>query len=217
MRLAYFFEAIGMANSLVQITRHKRDDYIAMIRDMDRRKREAIFEPQLPLVRLSKYVDQSVTARAKDAIPDCITCGVCCAYLLIVPVQRSDTPGLTEYWDITSDGEAEDVVIERVLPRNTDDLRCKHLGGELGKSVSCSIYENRPVACRVFEAGSDRCHEYRRIYGIEPRLDEAELETDLGHILPQTSGIITFVVIELDSVTHSASQRRWRERLQRVA
>lgn len=189
----------------MQITRFKRGEYIDMVRDLDARKREAIFEPQLPLERLSKYVDQSVTARSKEAIPECLTCGVCCAYLLIVNVRRADTPPLKEYWDVIADGDANDVVIERVLPRNLDDGRCKHLGGELGKAIACDIYPNRPDVCRAFEAGSDRCHEYRRIYGIEPKLDASELEIELAKLPPPAGGIITFVVIEADSVSYSVS------------
>lgn len=35
--------------------------------------------------------------------------------------------------------------------------RCIALVGEVGKRTSCSIYENRPVGCRHYEVGGERC------------------------------------------------------------
>ena len=43
---------------------------------------------------------------------------------------------------------------------------CIALEGELGKSVSCSIYDDRPSACRQFEAGSESCLHLREKAGL---------------------------------------------------
>ena len=70
--------------------------------------------------------------------------------------------------------------------------------------MPCEIYEQRPLMCRKFDAGSDKCHALRRIYGYEPflsaqemfeaqqRLDEKEAQTPRSekirdvHIVRQT-------------------------------
>ncbi len=53
--------------------------------------------------------------------------------------------------------------------KGTDSLnrtRCVALTGTVGSGASCTIYENRPSACRKFEASFE--------YGVkEPRCDEA--------------------------------------------
>jgi Fe-S-cluster containining protein len=46
--------------------------------------------------------------------------------------------------------------------------RCSALLGKLGRRVRCAIYDVRPRGCRLVEAGSARCHQYRRERGIEP-------------------------------------------------
>lgn len=54
------------------------------------------------------------------------------------------------------------------------DPRCTALSGTLGKDALCSIYENRPSACRKFEASYEygekkpRCDEARAIHGLPP-------------------------------------------------
>ncbi|MBP6002148.1 MAG: YkgJ family cysteine cluster protein [Pyrinomonadaceae bacterium] len=194
-------------SELVQITRYSKSDYYELIGDLDRRKKATIFEPQFPLERLSKFVADSVTASAKGPTPECVTCGVCCAFALIVPVRLDDTPPLKAYWDITLDGADEDIVIERVLPRDVETGYCSHLEGELTRSIGCRIYPERPFLCHEFEAGSDRCHEYRRMYGVEARLTEQELASDLANLLniDAEKSVITFAAIAVDSVSWKAS------------
>jgi Fe-S-cluster containining protein len=48
----------------------------------------------------------------------------------------------------------------------TTNNRCVALAGEVGCGVSCSIYNNRPNACRAFVAGSQLCLEARAAAGI---------------------------------------------------
>ncbi len=52
--------------------------------------------------------------------------------------------------------------------------RCVALSGEIGISVSCAIYENRPTPCRRFTASYEngvrepRCDEARLRHGLKP-------------------------------------------------
>lgn len=48
----------------------------------------------------------------------------------------------------------------------TENNRCVALRGEVGVSVACSVYNDRPDACRKFEVGSELCNEARRKVGI---------------------------------------------------
>jgi len=61
-----------------------------------------------------------------------------------------------------------------MMRRNERTLGCAHLLGKPGNTVECSVYSDRPSVCRRFEAGSDKCLEFRRIYGLEARLTDDE-------------------------------------------
>lgn len=54
--------------------------------------------------------------------------------------------------------------------RGTDHqpARCAALGGTVGASVGCGIYDWRPSPCREFEAGTDACAQARRRHGMAP-------------------------------------------------
>lgn len=49
-------------------------------------------------------------------------------------------------------------------------VHCIALKGEVGREVSCSIYEQRSSTCREFEAGSGDCNRARLMHGM-PELD----------------------------------------------
>ena len=63
-----------------------------------------------------------------------------------------------------------------VRMRGTDEAppRCIALEGEVGKSVACTIYEQRPGPCRDFAPyaslgiGDDACDRARRRHGLPP-------------------------------------------------
>jgi Fe-S-cluster containining protein len=194
-----------LLSELVQITRFSKTGFYDLIRKLDRRKKKKILEPQLPPDGLSKTIVASVTETSRGPVPDCLTCGVCCAYALIVPVSRKDTARLLEYWDITLDDTECATVIGRVLPRNPRTGYCSNLNGRLGKKIDCRIYAERPSVCREFEAGSDRCHEYRRMYGLEPQLGEADIVKTRAELSRFKRGVITFVSIVIDSVSTRVS------------
>lgn len=48
----------------------------------------------------------------------------------------------------------------------TNGHRCIALTGTVGLSVGCSIYEDRPTACRAFTPGSTLCLEARASAGL---------------------------------------------------
>lgn len=182
-------------NELVQITRYPRSEYNDLISEMNAAHRSQLLKEQMPLADASPYRNTSVTARSRQEPPDCVTCGVCCSLPLVVTVPRGNEDRLNAYWEVT----VEDVVVERVIGRDLETGRCVNLEGTLGESIGCRIYENRPNICRIFEAGSDRCLEYRRMYGIDPQLTEYELDRDYGPKKTVPTGIISDSSIDLDS------------------
>jgi len=48
----------------------------------------------------------------------------------------------------------------------TTNNRCVALTGKVGCAVGCSIYNDRPAACRSFVPGSTLCREARKAAGI---------------------------------------------------
>jgi Fe-S-cluster containining protein len=161
---------------LVQIERIKKREFNARVVELTNKRRVGYREPQLPLDRLSKFRADRVSVDKDAPVPECTTCGVCCFLPLIVPVTRAESERLTNYCDILLDDSDEDIVVDRMLPR-AGDGRCVNLEGKLGVNIGCRIYEERPHVCRDFDAGSDRCHEYRRMFDIENQLTETQVET----------------------------------------
>ncbi len=103
----------------------------------------------------------------------CLACGACCAAF------RVDFHRLE-----LADGECAGVPLALTVPltatlvrmRGTDAAppRCVALAGEIGSSVSCTIYEQRPGPCREFApyaslgVGEDACDRARHRYGLPP-------------------------------------------------
>lgn len=157
----------------VNITRNstvtEREFYPA-IDEMYKAIWESLFPVQIPTKGLSNKIITNVITPAGTPVPDCLSCGACCASLLCVGIRPGEEPAREDHWDIfAEDGEGE-LVVDRYVKRNPETLACIALEGELGSRVGCRIYESRPTMCRDFEAGSDRCHAIRRAYGLEPFL-----------------------------------------------
>ncbi len=182
----------------VQITRLPKSEFYEKVFELY--ERTPAVPSQIPLSRLSKLVAERVITDESVQIPECIPCGACCIYGLVIPINRREPEPLRRYLEITLD-EAEDVVVERVFERG-DDGRCINLGGVVGQEIGCKVYPDRPQICRDFDAGSDRCFGYRRMYGIDPPLSDAEL-AEAEHKL---SGVpekvkIRGIEIKLDSTS----------------
>ena len=88
---------------------------------------------------------------------DCVSCGACCAYSQTWPafIGAGDGEGIPE--------EFVDFENERML---CFGARCSALTGTIGIRVACSVYADRPLVCREFEAGSDDCIMVRRSFDL---------------------------------------------------
>lgn len=161
----------------VQISREPkiRDvDFFSMANEMYEQIWNRLMPAQLVTESLSGRVSNNIVTPADSPIPDCMTCGACCALMpcVGVPPTLDLDPGL--YWDITKETNAGEIIVDRYLRRNGETMICSAL--DVGESsVACSIYESRPQMCRDFEAGSDRCHALRRAVGLEPFLSLDEM------------------------------------------
>jgi uncharacterized protein len=89
---------------------------------------------------------------------DCQSCGACCSFKWSWPVLKRDR---SDAVNIPKDMQREDYPLMK-----TTDNRCTALIGNVGCNVSCSIYSDRPSACRSFTAGSDLCKEARIAKGL---------------------------------------------------
>ena len=102
----------------------------------------------------------------------CISCGACCAYFRV-----------SFYWAESAEagGKVPQALTEQVTPflscmqgTNARAPRCVALEGEIGKSVSCSIYLDRPGTCREFDpsgldgVSNEACDRARAHYGLPP-------------------------------------------------
>ena len=103
------------------------------------------------------------------------SCGACCQAFTQVAVYPDEQVSPENYWEITVKGEKGEITVDKFLRRNGETFTCNSLGGKIGDQVSCNIYEQRPVVCRNFEAGSDKCHALRRAFGFEPDLGLMEM------------------------------------------
>ncbi|MGY0778093.1 YkgJ family cysteine cluster protein [Azospirillum argentinense] len=92
----------------------------------------------------------------EDGVPDCESCGACCAYSWEWPTFIGDWDGEEIMEHLKEDGRMR-----------CNGNRCAALMGTLGESVFCSVYEHRPLVCREFTAGSDACHTVRSQLGLQ--------------------------------------------------
>ncbi|HUF04785.1 MAG TPA: YkgJ family cysteine cluster protein [Aridibacter sp.] len=167
-----------MDQELVQITREKSipaDKLRWSIYAMHEHIWLKLGIPQLDSEDLPHLVEDNVVTPEGSPIPDCQTCGACCAGFVSVPTAPHDEVPDEDCWEIVAGKEGEEYVVDRYIKRREADLACKHLWGGVGGKVSCKIYEDRPRMCRIFEAGSDRCHALRRAFGLEPYLSLEEM------------------------------------------
>ncbi|MBM3107552.1 YkgJ family cysteine cluster protein [Pseudomonas sp. P66] len=102
----------------------------------------------------------------------CLNCGACCGFFRV-----------SFFWgECESSGGLvpDDLVVQinptRVAMIGTDSKPCRCIGleGEIGKGVSCSLYEKRSTPCREFEAAwvdgqpNPSCDAARAAYGLTP-------------------------------------------------
>jgi len=98
----------------------------------------------------------------------CQQCGACCAYFRV-----------SFYWAEAPERGLPDALVEKLNAHlanlagtNQPVPRCHALRGEVGKSVACSVYEQRPSPCREVEPGDEKCNRARARHGLPP-IEEA--------------------------------------------
>jgi len=106
------------------------------------------------------------------SVNPCLQCGACCAYYRA-----------SFYWAESNDlsGVPPDLVEKLndfyVVEKGTHNPRPRCIAlqeGQIGITVSCSIYERRASACRNFEPSwkngfpSERCDKARAAWNLEP-------------------------------------------------
>lgn len=102
----------------------------------------------------------------------CVTCGACCAYFRV-----------SFYW-----AEGEQMPQDMIEPltavyscmqgTNQKNPRCVALDGELGKAVSCSIYEARSSSCKEVMPADTQCNKARAAHGFIPLIEISEPATN---------------------------------------
>lgn len=100
----------------------------------------------------------------------CQTCGACCASFR-VDFHPVELAGGTFAWGQGVPGEMTVPVtanIVRMLGTDLTEPRCVALTGEIGKQVSCSIYDQRPSPCREFDIEHAACNRARQRCGLAP-------------------------------------------------
>jgi len=104
----------------------------------------------------------------------CLGCGACCSYFRIYfpSSERAEQGGF-----VTIDSSAlYSKKTAYMKGTKTFKGKCIGLTGEIGKSVSCTIYENRPNVCRDFPViladgrQNPRCMRARKYFGLDPKL-----------------------------------------------
>jgi len=107
-----------------------------------------------------------------DNLNPCVSCGACCAAFRV-----------SFYWAEADDGggsvpaeltEPLTPFLRAMCGTNCKSPRCSALQGEVGVSVGCAIYTQRPSTCREFfmsgENGerNEACDRARVRYGLPP-------------------------------------------------
>ncbi len=167
----------------VQIERREKfteSEFWQMIDALTPDKWQNLLPPQLPIEDLPTKRAKNFVTPTDAPIPDCLTCGACCTFLFAVSVNTTDDVPPETIWSVTD--ESGEVVVDCYLKRDAETLFCTALKREADGKMPCGIYEQRPQTCRKFEAGSDKCHALRRIYGFEPFLTLQEM-SDARQIL----------------------------------
>lgn len=113
----------------------------------------------------------------------CLDCGACCAYFKVyfnkgevksnggsVPDEMTQTYNKRQGTVCMSGRKEFGVSIDKIGRRKISP--CVALTGEIGKEVSCSVYENRPSVCRDFPVimpngeQNPRCKKARVAFGL---------------------------------------------------
>jgi Fe-S-cluster containining protein len=174
---------------LIQLTSKRgmsEADFAEMIGQLDQRRAQFLVADE-EIGLYAETLAESVGRDRSSLLPDCQTCGACCAFFHQIVVLDSDPTPRRLTWAVWND-EAIAGPKTHWLRREALEGCCVAFKGRVGGHASCAIYELRPMSCRAFEAGSDRCRAVRRAYGLEPPLSEDERLEQTRRIQPEASG-----------------------------
>jgi Fe-S-cluster containining protein len=94
----------------------------------------------------------------------CQQCGACCASFRV-----------SFYWAEAPERGLPDVLVEKLTTHlanmagtNQPLPRCRALQGDVGTSVTCVAYPQRPSPCREVQLGDAKCTEARARHGLSP-------------------------------------------------
>lgn len=87
----------------------------------------------------------------------CMSCGACCAY--------------SHDWPEFTDGDDDLIIPDALLDLEVGRMkctgdRCNALDGDIGVSVRCTVYEQRPRVCREFTPLPVNCDPVRKWLGL---------------------------------------------------
>lgn len=104
------------------------------------------------------------------AMSVCQSCGACCASFR-VDFHPAELAGGSFAWGVgVPVAMTVPVTPAIVRMKGTDDPepRCIALAGEIGKTVACTIYAERPSPCREFDTEHAACARARQRCGLNP-------------------------------------------------
>lgn len=105
----------------------------------------------------------------------CQHCGVCCAYFRVSFYWTESLDRIDPNW-VEPVNSVMACMKTASDPSFPDARRCVALEGELGKSVRCGIYENRPSPCKGVMPGDEKCAKARGKFALPPvRVELAQL------------------------------------------
>jgi Fe-S-cluster containining protein len=192
-------DAQAAPQRLVQLTRKRGMSEAAFAEMMERlgRQRTGMVVADEGLGLYAETMAESLFVANQTGVPDCLTCGACCAYFHQIAVLDRDATPRRLTWTVWDAGDIAGPKT-RWLRREPLEGRCIAFAGGVGQHARCAIYEVRPNSCKAFEAGSDRCRAVRRVYGLEPPLSKIErieharrLQADAGGEWNQLEALVS--------------------------
>jgi Fe-S-cluster containining protein len=126
--------------------------------------RPVIAKYEAPLVPKNGVSADSVRLEAPPF--DCTICGACCvgegkAHVLL---GRGERARIGRQLPIVRRAKGEYLRTRK----NSDGVTvCAALDGTVGSECKCSIYENRPMVCQLYEVGGESCLKAREILKIK--------------------------------------------------
>lgn len=197
-------------SELVQITRQDKiteDEFRPFLDAMYEQVWGNLLPPQILTHNLSNAIENNLITPKDTPIPDCLTCGACCASQLCVNLSPGNAVSSKDFWEITKPGANGEFTVDRCIKRKEEDFSCTALDGTVGEKVGCRVYEDRPKMCRMLEEGSDRCHAIRRAFGIEPFLSLMEMYEAVQLLKSQEDNAADAEGIQVVSIVEEAGTR----------